>query len=85
MPQAGSPFDQNTEGARKKKSPMNEFLRRYQPVQVLRSRDSYGLGLNQAVTWYPFSHLGLFSCGTYQHHPKSSRAESPCFVARPMR
>jgi hypothetical protein len=40
---------------------MNEFLRRYQPVQVLRFRDSYGLGLNQAVTWYPFSHVGLFA------------------------
>lgn len=61
---------------------MNEFLRRYQPVQVLRSRDSYGLGLNQAVTWYPFSHFGLFSPGTYQLRPESSRAKSPCCVAR---
>lgn len=26
-----------------------------------RSRSSYGFGLNQGVTWYPFiSHLGLF-------------------------
>jgi len=33
------------------KSPMNEFLRRYQPVQVLRFRVSYGLRLNQGVTW----------------------------------
>jgi hypothetical protein len=45
---------------RRVKSPMKEFLRRYQPVQVRRSRDSYGLGLNQAVTWYPFSDFGLF-------------------------
>lgn len=43
------------------KSPMNEFLRRYQPVQVQRFRDSYSFDLNQEVTWFPFSHFGLFS------------------------
>ena len=46
--------------APKAKSPTNEFLRRYQPDQVRRFRDSYGLALDQAVTWFPFSHVGLF-------------------------
>lgn len=36
------------------------FLRRYQPVQVQRSRSSYGFDLSQGGTWLPLSHIGLF-------------------------
>lgn len=59
------------------KSPMNEFLRRYQPDQVLRFRVSYGLSLNQGVTWFPCSHFGLFEIQTYTPPAPMSRAKRP--------
>lgn len=56
---------------------MSGFLRRYQPVQVQRFRDSYGLGLNRAVTRFPFPHFGLFCRQTYATSSPLSRAKSP--------
>lgn len=63
------------------KSPMNEFLRRYEPDQVQRFRVSYGLSLNQGVTWFPFSHFGLFEIQTYTSVAPLSRGKRPCEAA----
>lgn len=56
------------------------FLRRYQPVQVLRSRNSCGFDLSQGGTWLPLSHIGLFisQCiGTgSRHQGRKSRTRS---------